>query len=114
MEEGTCMVWAAENLLQFFNHESCGKCTPCREGSLWLLQILRRIEHGRGRQEDLDLLLRLCGNIAGRTVCAFGDAEIAPITSTLQHFRDEYEAHVQGQRCPFRPQPAAELITVGH
>ena len=114
MEEGTCMVWAAENLLQFFNHESCGKCTPCREGSLWLLQILRRIEHGRGRQDDLDLLLRLCGNIAGRTVCAFGDAEIAPITSTLQHFRDEYEAHIQGQRCPFRPQPAPELITVGH
>ncbi|TLY24933.1 MAG: NADH-quinone oxidoreductase subunit NuoF [Nitrospirae bacterium] len=114
MEEGTCMVWAAENLLQFFNHESCGKCTPCREGSLWLLQILRRIEHGRGRQEDLDLLLRLCGNIAGRTVCAFGDAEIAPITSTLQHFRDEYEAHIREQRCPFRPQPAPELITVGH
>ena len=114
MEEGTCMVWAAENLLQFFNHESCGKCTPCREGSLWLLQILRRVEHGRGRQEDLDLLLRLCGNIAGRTVCAFGDAEIAPITSTLQHFRDEYEAHIREQRCPFRPQPAPELITVGH
>jgi len=114
MEEGTCMVWAAENLLQFFNHESCGKCTPCREGSLWLLQILRRIEHGHGRQEDLDLLLRLCGNIAGRTVCAFGDAEIAPITSTLQHFRDEYEAHIRGQRCPFRPQPVADLITVGH
>ncbi len=114
MEEGTCMVWAAENLLQFFNHESCGKCTPCREESLWLLQILRRIEHGRGRQEDLDLLLRLCGNIAGRTVCAFGDAEIAPITSTLQHFRDEYGTHIREQRCPFRPQPAAELITVGH
>src|SRR5438270_11079917 len=114
MEEGTCMVWAAESLLHFFNHESCGKCTPCREGSLWLLQILRRVEHGRGRQEDLDLLLRLCGNIAGRTVCAFGDAEIAPITSTLQHFRDEYEAHIREQRCPFRPQPAPELITVGH
>src|SRR2546425_1158973 len=109
MEEDTCMVWAAENLLQFFNHESCGKCTPCREGSLWLLQILRRIEHGHGRQEDLDLLLRLCGNIAGRTVCAFGDAEIAPITSTLQHFREEYEAHIRGQRCPFRPQPAADV-----
>jgi NADH-quinone oxidoreductase subunit F len=114
MEEGTCMIWAAENLLHFFNHESCGKCTPCREGSLWLLQILRRIEHGRGKQEDLDLLLRLCGNIAGRTVCAFGDAEIAPITSTLQHFRDEYDAHIREQRCPLRPQPVPELITVGH
>ncbi|HEX9285096.1 MAG TPA: NADH-quinone oxidoreductase subunit NuoF [Nitrospirales bacterium] len=114
MEEGTCMVWAAENLLQFFNHESCGKCTPCREGSPWLFQILRRIEHGKGKMDDLATLLRLCGNIAGRTVCAFGDAEIAPITSTLRHFRDEYEAHIREQRCPFRPQPAPELITVGH
>jgi NADH-quinone oxidoreductase subunit F len=114
MEEGTCMVWAAENLLHFFNHESCGKCTPCREGSPWLLQILRRIEHGKGKMDDLATLLRLCGNIAGRTVCAFGDAEIAPITSTLRHFRDEYEAHIREQRCPFRPQPASELISVGH
>ena len=114
MEEGTCMVWAAENLLHFFNHESCGKCTPCREGSAWLLQILRRIEHGKGRMEDLDTLARLCPNIAGRTVCAFGDAEIAPILSTLQHFRDEYEAHIREQRCPFRSQPVPELITVGH
>jgi NADH-quinone oxidoreductase subunit F len=114
MEEGTCMVWAAENLLHFFNHESCGKCTPCREGSPWLLQILRRIEHGKGKMDDLATLLRLCGNIAGRTVCAFGDAEIAPITSTLQYFREEYEAHIREQRCPFRPQPAPELISVGH
>ncbi len=114
MEEGTCMVWAAENLLYFFNHESCGKCTPCREGSPWLLQILSRIEHGKGKMDDLATLLRLCGNIAGRTVCAFGDAEIAPITSTLRHFRDEYEAHIREQRCPFRPQPAPELISVGH
>ena len=113
MEEGTCMVWAAENLLHFFNHESCGKCTPCREGSSWLLQILRRIDHGKGKMDDLATLLRLCGNIAGRTVCAFGDAEIAPITSTLQYFREEYEAHIQEQRCPFRPQPAPELLTVG-
>ena len=114
MEEGTCMVWAAENLLHFFNHESCGKCTPCREGSSWLLQILRRIDHGKGKMDDLATLLRLCGNIAGRTVCAFGDAEIAPITSTLQYFREEYEAHIREQRCPFRPQPAPELISVGH
>ncbi|MEK7797462.1 MAG: NADH-quinone oxidoreductase subunit NuoF [Nitrospirota bacterium] len=114
MEEGTCMVWAAENLLHFFNHESCGKCTPCREGSSWLLQILRRIDHGKGKMDDLATLLRLCGNIAGRTVCAFGDAEIAPITSTLQYFREEYEAHIREQCCPFRPQPAPELISVGH
>jgi NADH-quinone oxidoreductase subunit F len=113
MEEGTCMVWAAENLLQFCNHESCGKCTPCREGSAWHLQILRRIEHGKGRLEDLDTLARLCPNIAGRTVCAFGDALVAPIVSTLQHFRDEYEAHITERRCPFRPAPMPELLTVG-
>jgi NADH-quinone oxidoreductase subunit F len=105
MEEGTCMVWAAENLLHFFYHESCGKCTPCREGSAWLLQILQRIEHGLGQPKDIDTLLRLCPNIAGRTVCAFGDAEIAPIVSTLQYFRDEYEAHIREHRCPFRREP---------
>jgi NADH-quinone oxidoreductase subunit F len=105
MEEGTCMVWAAENLLHFFYHESCGTCTPCREGSAWLLQILQRIEHGLGQPKDIDTLLRLCPNIAGRTVCAFGDAEIAPIVSTLQYFRDEYEAHIREHRCPFRREP---------
>jgi NADH-quinone oxidoreductase subunit F len=105
MEEGTCMVWAAENLLHLFYHESCGKCTPCREGSAWLLQILQRIEHGLGQPKDIDTLLRLCPNIAGRTVCAFGDAEIAPIVSTLQYFRDEYEAHIREHRCPFRREP---------
>jgi NADH-quinone oxidoreductase subunit F len=105
MEEGTCMVWAAENLLHFFYHESCGKCTPCREGSSWLLQILTRIEHGLGQPKDIETLLRLCPNIAGRTVCAFGDAEIAPIISTLQYFRDEYDAHIRDQRCPFRTEP---------
>jgi NADH-quinone oxidoreductase subunit F len=105
MEEGTCMVWAAENLLHFFYHESCGKCTPCREGSSWLLQILERIEQGLGQPKDIDTLLRLCPNIAGRTVCAFGEAEIAPIVSTLQYFRDEYETHIREHRCPFRTEP---------
>jgi NADH-quinone oxidoreductase subunit F len=105
MEEGTCMVWAAENLLHFFYHESCGKCTPCREGSSWLLQILQRIEHGLGQPKDIPTLERLCPNIAGRTVCAFGDAEIAPIVSTLQYFRDEYETHIREKRCPFRNEP---------
>jgi NADH-quinone oxidoreductase subunit F len=102
MEEGTCMVWAAENLMHFFYHESCGKCTPCREGTSWLLQILERIEHGSGQPNDIATMLRLCPNITGRTVCAFGDAAISPIVSTLQFFRDEYEAHIREQRCPFR------------
>jgi NADH-quinone oxidoreductase subunit F len=85
------MVWAAHRLMEFFYHESCGKCTPCREGSSWLVQTTRRILDGRGRMADLDTLVDLCGNIAGRTVCAFGDAEIAPIMSTLKYWRHEYE-----------------------
>ena len=91
MEEGTSMVWAALRLMEFFNHESCGKCTPCREGSSWIVQILQRIRAGRGRMQDLDSLTTICGNIGGRTVCAFGDAEIAPVLSTLQYWRHEYE-----------------------
>jgi NADH-quinone oxidoreductase subunit F len=91
MEEGTSMVWAALRLMEFFFHESCGKCSPCREGSSWLTQTLRRILAKRGRMEDLETLKELCQNIAGRTVCAFGDAEVAPIMSTLQHWRHEYE-----------------------
>jgi NADH-quinone oxidoreductase subunit F len=90
MEEGTSMVWAALRLMEFFYHESCGKCSPCREGSSWLVQTLRRILAKRGRMEDLETLSDLCKNIAGRTVCAFGDAEVAPIQSTLKHWRQEY------------------------
>ncbi|MBM4121018.1 MAG: NADH-quinone oxidoreductase subunit NuoF [Nitrospira sp.] len=91
MEEGTSMVWAALRLMEFFHHESCGKCSPCREGSSWLVQTLRRIVNKRGRMQDLETLTDLCQNIAGRTVCAFGDAEVAPILSTLKYWRHEYE-----------------------
>ena len=91
MEEGTSMVWAALRLMEFFYHESCGKCTPCREGSSWLVQILHRIWERQGRAEDLQTLTELCQNIVGRTVCAFGDAEVAPIMGTLQYWRPEYE-----------------------
>jgi NADH-quinone oxidoreductase subunit F len=99
MDDSVCMVWAALNLMGFFHHESCGKCTPCREGSNWLLRMLRRIEYGQGRLADLDVLPQVCGNIAGRTVCAFGDAETAPVMSTLRHFRAEYEAHITRREC---------------
>jgi NADH-quinone oxidoreductase subunit F len=95
MEEGTNMVWAALRLMEFFYHESCGKCTPCREGSSWLVQTMRRIVDGRGRKNDLETLVELCQNIAGRTVCAFGDAEVAPIMSTLKYWRHEYEELIQ-------------------
>lgn len=91
MEEGTNMVWAALRLSEFFYHESCGKCTPCREGTSWMLQTLWRIWHRKGRREDLDMLVDLCQHITGRTVCAFGDALIAPIVSTIKYWRYEYE-----------------------
>ncbi|TAJ22518.1 MAG: NADH oxidoreductase (quinone) subunit F [Nitrospirae bacterium] len=95
MEEGTDMVWAALRLTEFFYHESCGKCSPCREGSSWLVQTLRRIVAGQGRMQDLETLTDLCQNIAGRTVCAFGDAEVSPILSTLKYWRHEYEALIR-------------------
>lgn len=100
MDDSTCMVWAAENLMHFYAHESCGKCTPCREGADWMLKILQKIESGAGEMRDLDLLLSVANNIAGKTLCPFGDAEVAPVLSTLQHFRHEYEAHVREGRCP--------------
>jgi NADH-quinone oxidoreductase subunit F len=100
MDETTCMVWAAENLLHFYRHESCGKCTPCREGTDWLHRILRRIERGEGSMRDIDLLQDVADNIGGRTLCPFGDAAVTPVLSTIRHFRAEYEAHVRQGRCP--------------
>ena len=99
MDDTTCMVWLAENLLHFYRHESCGKCTPCREGTDWLVKILHRIESGEGSMRDIDLLLSISGNIEGKTLCPFGDAAVAPVLSTIQHFRQEYEAHVREGRC---------------
>ena len=99
MDDTTCMVWAAENLIHFYRHESCGKCTPCREGADWMLKILQKIERGEGEMRDLDLLQNVAQNIAGKTLCPFGDAEVAPVLSTLEHFRHEYEAHIREGRC---------------
>ncbi|MGE3512004.1 MAG: NADH-quinone oxidoreductase subunit NuoF [Vicinamibacterales bacterium] len=99
LDDTTCMVWLAENLLHFYRHESCGKCTPCREGTDWLHKILRRIELGEGQMRDLDLLASIGAQIGGKTLCAFGDAAITPVLSTLKHFRHEYEAHIREGRC---------------
>jgi NADH-quinone oxidoreductase subunit F len=94
------MVWAAENLLHFYRHESCGKCTPCLEGTDWLFKILRRLEQGNGTLADIDLLDSVAGNIAGKTLCPFGDAAATPALTTVKHFRAEFEAHVREGRCP--------------
>jgi len=99
MDDTTCMVWVTENLLHFYRHESCGKCTPCREGTDWLLKILHRIESGEGHARDLDLLLDVAKNIGGKTLCPFGDAAVAPVLSAVEHFRDEFEAHIREGRC---------------
>jgi NADH-quinone oxidoreductase subunit F len=99
MDETTCMVWAAQNLLHFYEHESCGKCTPCREGGAWLHRVLKKIESGGGQMADLDLLVSVANNITGKTLCAFGDAAATPVLTTVKTFRAEYEAHIREGRC---------------
>jgi NADH-quinone oxidoreductase subunit F len=99
LDDTVCMVWLAMNLLHFYRHESCGKCTPCREGTAWLLNLLRRIETGEGQAKDLDLLFGVSNNIVGKTLCAFGDAAATPVLTTMKLFRAEYEAHVREGRC---------------
>jgi NADH-quinone oxidoreductase subunit F len=94
-----CMVWLAMNLLHFYRHESCGKCTPCREGGDWLYKLLMRVERGEGQMKDIDLLFGVANNIVGKTLCAFGDAAATPVLTTLNHFRHEFEAHVREGRC---------------
>jgi NADH-quinone oxidoreductase subunit F len=99
MDETVCMVKALERLAYFYHEESCGQCTPCREGTGWLYRVIHRIEHGQGKPEDLDLLLDLCDNIAGRTICALGDAAAWPVQGMLKHFRKEFEYHIEHKRC---------------
>jgi NADH-quinone oxidoreductase subunit F len=99
LNDTVCMVWLAMNLLHFYRHESCGKCTPCREGCDWLFKLLARLEAGEGQSKDLDLLFGVSSNIVGKTLCAFGDAAATPVLSTMKLFRPEYEAHVREGRC---------------
>ncbi len=98
--DATCIVNTTWRFTQFYEHESCGKCTPCREGSYWLSQIYERLEVGMGRTEDLELLEDLCHNIFGRVFCALGDGMTSPIVSSLKHFREEYTEHIRLGRCP--------------
>ena len=95
-----CIVRATLRWMEFYEHESCGKCTPCREGTYWLSRILRRIESGHGRPQDLATLERANENMAGKTLCALADGAAAPVFSSLQYFRHEYDAHIAGNGCP--------------
>jgi len=99
MDETTCMVRALERLSYFYFEESCGQCTPCREGTGWLYRVVHRIENGQGRIEDLALLDDVSDNIAGRTICALGDAAALPVKSFIKHFRDEFVHHIEHHRC---------------
>lgn len=108
-DETTCVVRAVSRWTDFYAHESCGKCTPCREGTYWMKLIYHRLESGQGTQEDLDTLLDVCDNILGRAFCALGDGATSPVTSSLQYFRAEYEAHVTGEGCPFDPAASARF-----
>ncbi|HEX6330243.1 MAG TPA: NADH-quinone oxidoreductase subunit NuoF [Actinomycetota bacterium] len=101
LDETDCIVEATRRLLAFYAHESCGKCTPCREGTWWVERVLARIEAGYGRPEDLPLLDDLGQNILFRAFCALADGAVSPIQSSLRFFRDEYGQHVEGHRCPF-------------
>ncbi len=100
-DETTCVVRAVERWTEFYKHESCGKCTPCREGTFWLAQILHRLEAGTGTQADIQQLLDTCDSILGRAFCALGDGATSCITSSIKLFREEYEQHVTEGRCPF-------------
>ena len=102
-DDTTCVVRAVLRWTEFYAHESCGKCTPCREGTYWLVQVLRRLERGKGTVEDLDKLLDICDNIFGRAFCALGDGATSPIVSSIEFFRDEYVQHVEQGGCPFDP-----------
>ena len=101
MDETDCIVEATRRLVEFYAHESCGKCTPCREGTWWGSRVLGRIESGFGREEDLPLLDDLGTNILFRAFCALADGAVSPIQSSLKYFRDEYEQHIRDGRCPF-------------
>ncbi|GAA1595388.1 NADH-quinone oxidoreductase subunit NuoF [Kribbella hippodromi] len=112
-DDSVCVVRSVLRWTEFYKHESCGKCTPCREGTWWLVQILERLEQGKGSEEDLETLLDLSENILGRSFCALGDGATAPITSSIQHFKDEYLAHFEHGGCPFDPMASTVFATAG-
>ena len=102
MDETTCMVWAGTNIMEFYAHESCGQCTPCREGAAWVRDIFKRIEEGLGREGDLELLLDIAKNVKGNTICPFGDAFAMPAEAFINKYRDEFEAHIRLGKCPLK------------
>jgi NADH-quinone oxidoreductase subunit F len=113
MDETTCMVRTLEVIARFYHHESCGQCTPCREGTGWLHKVLRHLEEGTGSEEDLQLLLDISDNMMGNTVCVLADAAAMPTKSFVTKFRAEFLEHVTLGRCPFQPQDASQRAAAG-
>ncbi len=99
IDDSNCMVRVLDRMSYFYHEESCGQCTPCREGTGWLYRVVHRIETGQGRQEDLDLLDDVASRIAGRTICALGDAAAMPVQGMLKHYRDEFQYHIEHKKC---------------
>jgi NADH-quinone oxidoreductase subunit F len=110
IDDRCCMVQLGIRVSQFYEHESCGKCTPCRVGTHWLTQILQKIEDGRANQADLDLLLSVCDRILGKCLCPLGDSDAIAVASYVARFRDEFQAHVELGRCPFDGESSLEGI----
>jgi NADH-quinone oxidoreductase subunit F len=110
-DEGDCVVRAVKKWSEFYEHESCGKCTPCREGTYWYVGIYERLEAGSGTIEDLDTLVDLSDNILGRSFCALGDGATSPVTSSIELFRDEYVAHIEAKACPL---PGGRVLAGAH
>ncbi len=102
MDETVCMVKVCYRAIKFLEHESCGKCTPCREGTGWMRSILGRIENGEGKGEDVDLLLSISGNILGKTFCPLGDGAASVVQNFIKHFRPEFEEHIKNAKCKFK------------
>jgi NADH-quinone oxidoreductase subunit F len=110
IDERACMVQLGLRVAQFYMHESCGKCTPCREGTRWMVQLLHKIEDGDAEQSELDLLLDVCDRILGKCLCPLGDAAAMPVASYVDKFRDEFQAHVDHGGCPFGGESSLEGV----
>ena len=110
IDDRCCMVQLGLRVAQFYMHESCGKCTPCREGTRWMVQLLHKIEDGRAEHDELDLLLSVCDRILGKCLCPLGDAAAMPIASYVSKFRDEFRAHIDGGGCPFGGESSLEGV----
>jgi NADH-quinone oxidoreductase subunit F len=110
IDDRCCMVQLAHRAAKFYMHESCGKCTPCREGTRWLVNLLETIEDGRAEQAQLDLLLSVCDRMLGKSLCALGDFAVYPVASYARNYREEFQAHLDGRGCPFGGESSIEGV----